>query len=35
MAKDSVAEDVEHVVPIIGKCEWVDDSIELDDKLCC
>ena len=31
-SSDSMAEDVEHVVPVVGKSKRMDDGVELDDR---
>lgn len=31
MAQDSVPEDVEHVVSVVGEGEWMDERVEVDD----
>lgn len=35
VAEDGVAEDVEHVVPVVGQRKGVDDGIQMDDKHRC
>lgn len=35
MAEDGVAEDVEHVVPVVGQRKGVNDGIQMDDKHRC